>query len=551
MPETGHSGRARGARLLLRWALVLRSGIALGVPLIYFAIAALSSVTQQSERAFASRHLLSTSSRLAAEDGTTFAPFNCTPPAILDFPADLFTDVERRHGAALLHAFLAFYLFILLAIVCDDYFVPSIERLIEVLGVTDDVGGATLMAAATSSPELFINVVGTFVTEGDIGVGAILGSAVFNILAVPACCGIAASKEIMLDWWPMTRDCGVYVLAVVALIVCLADEVVHWYEAAILVSMYVGYIVLMVYNRRISQWASRKVLIKCWSAPPELTPLLPPQANQSEVHVQVVRGEQEDSLLAWLHSFNPSETKYESVSTRQLNENINDEERDAEADAKAVQRGWCASGWWVFTAPIRLVLFLSIPNQKCCPRLYPLTFIMCICWIGSMTYVISWMITVVGDTLRIPDSVMGITFLAAGTSVPEVVSSVIVTRSGHGGMGISNSLGSNIFDILLCLGLPWLIKSTMLATAVPLVGPARSRQELERAVVINSDGLEYSAVSLLSSTLLLFATFSCYHFRLNRRVGAACFALYALYLLLASLIELNVFFTVNLPVCGR
>nr|CAD7405691.1 unnamed protein product [Timema cristinae] len=33
-----------------------------------------------------------------------------------------------------------------------------------------------------------------------------------------------------------------------------------------------------------------------------------------------------------------------------------------------------------------------------------------------------------GDTLKIPDSVMGITFLAAGTSVPEAVSSVIVAK---------------------------------------------------------------------------------------------------------------------------
>lgn len=37
---------------------------------------------------------------------------------------------------------------------------------------------------------------------------------------------------------------------------------------------------------------------------------------------------------------------------------------------------------------------------------------------------------VLGDTLKIPDSVMGITFLAAGTSVPEAVSSVIVAKQG-------------------------------------------------------------------------------------------------------------------------
>ena len=35
-----------------------------------------------------------------------------------------------------------------------------------------------------------------------------------------------------------------------------------------------------------------------------------------------------------------------------------------------------------------------------------------------------------GDTLKIPDSVMGLTFLAAGMSVPEAVSSVIVTNQG-------------------------------------------------------------------------------------------------------------------------
>lgn len=53
------------------------------------------------------------------------------------------------------------------------------------------------MAGATSSPELFVNVIGTFITEGDIGIGTIVGSAVFNILAVAACCGIGAGMVII------------------------------------------------------------------------------------------------------------------------------------------------------------------------------------------------------------------------------------------------------------------------------------------------------------------------------------------------------------------
>ena len=42
----------------------------------------------------------------------------------------------------------------------------------------------------------------------------------------------------------------------------------------------------------------------------------------------------------------------------------------------------------------------------------------------------SFWLHLAGHTLRIPDSVMGLTFIAAGTSVPEAVSSIIVARQG-------------------------------------------------------------------------------------------------------------------------
>jgi Ca2+/Na+ antiporter len=66
------------------------------------------------------------------------------------------------------------------------------------LNLSEDVAGATFMAIATSSPELFINIIGTFITESDLGVGTIVGSAVFNILGVATCLGLAASKVISI-----------------------------------------------------------------------------------------------------------------------------------------------------------------------------------------------------------------------------------------------------------------------------------------------------------------------------------------------------------------
>lgn len=64
-----------------------------------------------------------------------------------------------------------------------------------------------------------------------------------------------------------------------------------------------------------------------------------------------------------------------------------------------------------------------------------------------------------GYTAGIADTIMGLTFIAFGVSLPDVISSVIVVREGLGDMALSNAVGSNVFDILICLGVPWLIKS--------------------------------------------------------------------------------------------
>lgn len=54
--------------------------------------------------------------------------------------------------------------------------------------------------------------------------------------------------------------------------------------------------------------------------------------------------------------------------------------------------------WWFYTWPIKLILTMTIPNPKTYRRLYPLTFFMCIIWIGLNAYMIVWMITVMGKS---------------------------------------------------------------------------------------------------------------------------------------------------------
>lgn len=112
---------------------------------------------------------------------------------------------------------------------------------------------------------------------------------------------------------------------------------------------------------------------------------------------------------------------------------------------------------WFLTWPIYFVFFFTIPDceRPRFKKLFPLTFIMCIVWIGSLSYLVAWMITIIGDTLRIPDSVMGITFLAAGTSVPEAVSSVIVAKQGEcsarGTKGAVTALNQLVQQLTRCV----------------------------------------------------------------------------------------------------
>ena len=54
---------------------------------------------------------------------------NCTPPAIEQFPKTFFSPEQRAQGAVIIHILIATYMFLALAIACDDYFVPACEKI--------------------------------------------------------------------------------------------------------------------------------------------------------------------------------------------------------------------------------------------------------------------------------------------------------------------------------------------------------------------------------------------------------------------------------------
>ncbi|MCI4389604.1 hypothetical protein PGIGA_G00099950 [Pangasianodon gigas] len=505
---------------------------------------------------------------------------NCTEPAIHEFPDDCFTNAERKSGAVLLHILAALYMFLALAIVCDDYFVTSLEKICEKLDLSEDVAGATFMAAGSSAPELFASIIGVFITHGDVGVGTIVGSAVFNILCIIGVCGIFAGQVVLLTWWAVFRDSLYYILSVVALIAFIYDGKIVWWESLVLVVMYTGYILIMKFNSTMQTFftgkGNKNVANGNAASANELEDVKPSKAytRGSVVMVDEIinasppnyRFPEAGLRVMVTNHFGPK-TRLRMASRLIITErqklvqgangvevavvdgksdiengNVPEDKPSEEEDGEltspfTIPKGCMNKTKWLISWPLLLLLFFTIPNcsRPRWEKYFMLSFILSTVWIAVFSYFMVWMVTIIGYTLGIPDVIMGITFLAAGTSVPDCIASLIVARQGLGDMAVSNSIGSNVFDILVGLGLPWALQTMAISYG--------------SVVMINSRGLLYSVVLLLGSVALTILGIHINKWKLDFKLGVYVLVLYAVFLCFSIMIEYNVFTFVNLPMC--
>ena len=146
------------------------------------------------------------------------------------------------------------------------------------------------------------------------------------------------------------------------------------------------------------------------------------------------------------------------------------------------------------------------------------SFIIATAWIAFYSYIMVWMVAFTGWAFNIPDVVMGLTFLAAGTSVPDTIASILVAKQGLGDMAVSNSIGSNVFDILLGLALPWTLQIIM-AKTIYEQPRCPSMGQFATFVTINSKGLVVSVAMLLASLVFVVSVIHFNGWKLNTRAG--------------------------------
>ena len=120
--------------------------------------------------------------------------------------------------------------------------------------------------------------------------------------------------------------------------------------------------------------------------------------------------------------------------------------------------------------------------------------------------------TIIASALGVPDSVIGLTMVALGTSLPELVTAITSLMKGHGALSLGNVIGANLFNIILVSG--------MAITISPFAVPA------ERTLLgINSSLLV--DIPVMMGVMLLMCVPALKNEKLYRWQGILLFCIYA------------------------
>ncbi|NWW53113.1 NCKX1 protein, partial [Pedionomus torquatus] len=539
-----------------------------------------------------------------------------------EYPQDLFSVEERRQGWVVLHIFGMMYVFVALAIVCDEYFVPALGVITEKLQISEDVAGATFMAAGGSAPELFTSLIGVFISHSNVGIGTIVGSAVFNILFVIGTCALFSREILHLTWWPLFRDISFYIVDLLMLILFFLDSVIDWWESLLLLTAYATYVFTMKQNVHLEQWVKQELSKKLHAVqaasaehirkkssgavaddgtkrPADGRRLQPASALQRGSSSASLHNSQMRSTIFQLmiHTLDPlgeakfkervdilsniakakaetaagqgskpdAEEEKKAPSSVQVTPASDSEPSKDKQKAKAAQDGQPSSDsntsedsssgseedsdedssdddendeplsleWpetrkkqaiYLFLFPIVFPLWSTMPDVRNpdSKKFFVVTFFGSIIWIAAFSYLMVWWAHQVGETIGISEEIMGLTILAAGTSIPDLITSVIVARKGLGDMAVSSSVGSNIFDITVGLPVPWFLYSVFNGLS---------------PVAVSSNGLFCAIVLLFLMLLFVIISIAVCKWKMNKLLGLTMFALYFVFLIISVMLE--------------
>ena len=321
-----------------------------------------------------------------------------------------------------------------------DFFQPAAVYIQQRHQIPESVKAAVIDAIASSFPEFCVAIIAVLVLgRADVGIASIVGSALYNVLVIPAAAGLVASRPMKINKEVVWRDNLFYFGVVLLLLATLAipqlsanvedprENIQYWgYLVAFLfVGAYVLYVVIL--HKDYKRYKTQNL-----------------------------------------------EEKEEP-----LNQNSNEFKIKSEKYA-----------WFIIFGMMLLM--------------------------GGASHILVESSIQLGEMAGIDAVIMGFVVIAAGTSVPDTVLSVISARDGNYDAAISNVFGSNIFDICICLSFPILISLGLSGNPTPIL---LSHMEL--------------IWSLIGATLIAFYFFRSGDYTLSKPESVMMGAVYILIIIIS------------------
>lgn len=158
------------------------------------------------------------------------------------------TQDAQESSMSLPKAIMWLVLGLVLLIVSSRMLVWGAVEIAHALGISDLIIGLTIVAVGTSLPELASSIIAAIKNEHDIALGNIIGSNLFNTLAVVGIAGSIAPMEVSFE--VLTRDMTVMCALTVALLIFALGKKgkarINRFEGALLVLSYIAYTVYLI-----------------------------------------------------------------------------------------------------------------------------------------------------------------------------------------------------------------------------------------------------------------------------------------------------------------
>ena len=326
----------------------------------------------------------------------------------------------------------------------SDFFVEASASIAKKLGVSELVIGLTLVALGTSIPELASSVIASLKQHSGLIIGNVIGSNIANIgliVGIAATITAIKTKEHMLK-----RDGYIMIFVTVVFYIFMLNNSISRIEAGVFLLFYFAYIVFLF-----------EVEAK----------------DEDESHFrEFIRYFFRFKYLLTVHSRILAGIRYQKKNDHKLKK-----EKVSPVEKKEVKE--------LFKAGIY--------------KDYLTIVISGIAIVFGAKYLVEGAIYF-ASAFNVSDTLIGVSIVALGTSLPELSVSISAARKGYGNIVVGNIIGSNIANILLVTGVSALILPLkVISSTIVFTGPFMILMSILLLVFIKS----YWQIKRIEGTIFL------------------------------------------------